>query len=138
MTSKFKNFPTVCISSDDFQTFFVFQFCIPVSVCKITPRCDRHVINSKVSEYNELIDEHFPNEDSLTVLPTIPLEASLLYKDNVHVSEKGLRQVSGIILSNLYRVLAPDSYKLKVVPIIKCTCTVFIDNFRNISTSSSI
>ena len=26
----------------------------------------------------------------------------------------------------------------KVVPIMKCTCTVFIDNFRNISTNSSI
>ena len=26
----------------------------------------------------------------------------------------------------------------KVVQIIKCTCTVFIDNFRNISTNSSI
>ena len=26
----------------------------------------------------------------------------------------------------------------KVVPIIKCTCTVFTDNFRNISTSSTI
>ena len=26
----------------------------------------------------------------------------------------------------------------KVVPIIKCTCTVFIDNFRNVSTNSSI
>ena len=26
----------------------------------------------------------------------------------------------------------------KVVPIIKCTCTVFIDNFRNISNNSSI
>ena len=27
---------------------------------------------------------------------------------------------------------------LKVVPIIKCICTVFTDNFRNISTNSSI
>ena len=26
----------------------------------------------------------------------------------------------------------------KVVPIIKCTCTVFIDNFRDISTNSLI
>ena len=26
----------------------------------------------------------------------------------------------------------------KVVQIIKCTCTVFIDNFKNISTNSSI
>ena len=29
-------------------------------------------------------------------------------------------------------------YDSKVVPIIKCTCIVFIDNFRNISTDSSI
>ena len=31
-----------------------------IFVCKITPCCDRHVINSKVSEYNKLLDEHFP------------------------------------------------------------------------------
>ena len=29
-------------------------------------------------------------------------------------------------------------FLVKVVPISKCTCTVFIDNFRNISTNSSI
>ena len=45
---------------------------------------------------------------------TAPLEASLLYKDNLHFSEKGLRQVSGIILSNFYQVLAPNSYKLRL------------------------
>ena len=61
-----------------------------IFVCKITPRCHRHVINNKISEYNGLIDEHFPSQDSLTVLPTIPLEASLLYKDNLHLSAKGL------------------------------------------------
>ena len=82
-----------------------------IFVCKITPRSDGHVINSKVSEYNELLDEHFSNQDSLTLLPTIPLEASLLYKDNLRLSAKGLRQVSGIILSNLYQVFAPNSYK---------------------------
>ena len=27
---------------------------------------------------------------------------------------------------------------IKVIKIIKCTCTVFIDNFRNISTNLSI
>ena len=82
-----------------------------IFVCKITPRCDQHVINSKVSEYNKLLDEHFSSQDSLTVLPTTPLETSLLYRDNLHLSVKGQRQVSGIILSNLYQVLAPDSYK---------------------------
>ena len=56
-----------------------------IFVCKITPRCDRHVINSKASEYNELLDEHLSN---LTVLPTIPLEAGLLYKDNLPLVRK--------------------------------------------------
>ena len=78
-----------------------------IFVCKISPRCDRHVINSKISEYNKLLDEHFSNQDSLTVL----LKGSLLYKDNLHLSAKGLRQISGIILSNLHQVLAPNSYK---------------------------
>ena len=59
-----------------------------IFVCKITPRCDRHVINSIVSEYNKLLDEHFSSQDSLTVLPTIPLEASLLYKDSLHLVRK--------------------------------------------------
>ena len=31
-------------------------------------------------------------------------------------------------------ILQSKQNKPKVVPIIKCTCTVFIDNFRNIST----
>ena len=79
-----------------------------IFVCKITPRCDRHVTKSKISEYNELLDEHFSNQDSLTV---IPLEASLLYKDNLHLNVKGIRHVSGIILSNLYQVLAPNSHR---------------------------
>ena len=34
--------------------------------------------------------------------------------------------------------IAPTAMYSKVVQIIKCTCTVFIDNFRNISTNSSI
>ena len=72
-----------------------------IFVCKISPRCDRHVINSKVSEYNELLDQHFSNQDNLTVLPTTPLEASLLYKDNLHLSKKGLLQLSRIILYNI-------------------------------------
>ena len=31
-----------------------------------------------------------------------------------------------------------SKHMIKVVQIIKCTCTVFIDNFRNISTNSSV
>ena len=40
----------------------------------------------------------------------------------------------------LVRRFASQSVQVttKVVQIIKCTCTVFIDNLRNISTSSSI
>ena len=38
----------------------------------------------------------------------------------------------------LGKTLEAVPYSTKVVQIIKCTCTVFIDNFRNISTNSSI
>ena len=79
-----------------------------IFVCKITPRCDRHVTNIKCLNTMNYHMNIFPTK---AVLPTIPLEASLLYKDNLQLSEKGLRQVSGIILSNLYQVLAPNSYK---------------------------
>ena len=30
-----------------------------IFVCKVNPCCDQHVINSKVYEYSELLDEHF-------------------------------------------------------------------------------
>ena len=78
-----------------------------IFVRKISPRCDQHVINTKVSEYNE----HFSNKDGITVLPTIPLEASLLSEDKLHLSEKGLCQASGITPSNLYQLFSPNSYK---------------------------
>ena len=43
-------------------------------------------------------------------------------------------------LSKLFtnEIFLLDLVKTKVVQIIKCTCTVFIDSFRNISTNSSI
>ena len=43
--------------------------------------------------------------------------------------------------SNTYILIQSSIYRIafsKVFPIIKCTCTVFIDNFRNISTNSSL
>ena len=35
------------------------------------------------------------------------------------------------------RYVIRTAYEIKVVQIIKCTCFVFIDNFRNISANSS-
>ena len=78
---------------------------------KIPPRSDHHRINSKVSHYNSLLVETLSNVDNVTIVETIPLESRLFYVDNLHLSKLGLRHVSGIILSSLYRVLAPDLYR---------------------------
>ena len=44
---------------------------------------------------------------------TIPLEARLFPTDNLYLNDEGLRQISGIILSVLYKVIAPDLYRPK-------------------------
>ena len=82
-----------------------------IFICKIPPRSDHHRINSKVSHYNSLLVETLSNVDNVTIVETIPLESRLFYVDNLH--KLGLRHVSGIILSSLYRVLAPDMYRPK-------------------------
>ena len=55
--------------------------------------------------------------------------------------DKLKHQVSEQYLSRDKFILSQDislMSRSKVVQIIKCTCTVFIDNFRNISTNASI
>ena len=84
-----------------------------VFICKIPLRSDHHRINSKVSHYNSLLVETLSNVDNVTIVETIPLESGLFYVDNLNLSKLGSRHVSGIILSSLYRVLAPDLYRPK-------------------------
>ena len=69
-----------------------------------------NVIGRKVSHYNSLLVETLSNVDNVTIVETIPFESRLFYVDNLHLSKLGLRHVSGMILSSLYRVLAPDLY----------------------------
>ena len=95
---------------DDIKSFNNVQ---RIFICKIPPRSDHHRINSKVSHYNSLLVETLSNVDNVTIVETIPLESRLFYVDNLHLSKLGLRHVSGIILSSLYRVLAPDLYRPK-------------------------
>ena len=57
-----------------------------------------------------------------------PNEASCF--DNTHFK----LAMTNVKLKTKVQVFMPT----KVVPIIKCTCIVFIDNFRKISTNSSI
>ena len=59
-----------------------------------------------------LVDE-LSNTDSIIMVETIPLEAKLFHTDNLHLNDEGLRQISGLILSALYRVIAPDMYRPK-------------------------
>ena len=79
--------------------------------CKIPPRFDFHNVNSKVTRYNVLLEEHFPDSDFVHVLDTVTPEFRHYHTDGLHLSQLGLRKVCSIILSKLYKVFAPDRYK---------------------------
>ena len=76
-------------------------------LCKLPPRSDHAVINRKVSEYNDLMSKHFAEYESVILIDTVPLEHGLFYKDGFHLSHTGLTKLCGIILSNLFKKLAP-------------------------------
>ena len=83
-----------------------------IFLCKIPHRFDSHVVNSKVVRFNELLHELFSDtEEFLTVVDTIPPEFKFYYEDGLHFSNVGLSKSCRILLSNLYRVLAPSNLK---------------------------
>ena len=43
-------------------------------LCKLPPRSDHAVIIRKVSEYNDLLSQHFAEYESVIVIDTVPLE----------------------------------------------------------------
>ena len=68
-------------------------------------------MNSKVTRYNVLLEEHFPDSDFVHVLDTVTPEFRHYHTDSLHLSQLWLRKVCSIILSKLYKVLAPDRSK---------------------------
>ena len=46
-------------------------------LCKLPPTSDRAVINRKVSEYNDLMSQHFAKYESVIVIDTVLLECDL-------------------------------------------------------------
>ena len=82
-----------------------------IFICKIPPRFDFHNVNSKVTRYNVLLEEQFPDSDFVHVLDTVTPEFRHYHTDGLHLSQLGLRKVCSIILSKLYKVLAPDCSK---------------------------
>ena len=77
-----------------------------IFLCKVPPRSDKHRVNSKISHFNNLLVDELSNADNVIIVETIPLEAKLFHTDNLHFNDEGLRQISGIILSVLYKVIA--------------------------------
>ena len=77
---------------------------------KIPHRSDFHVVNSKAVKFNELLHERFSDtEELITVInTTIPPEFKFYYEDGLHFSNVGLSKFCSILLSSLYRVLAPS------------------------------
>ena len=82
-----------------------------IFVCKIPPHLDSSKINDKVRMYNNKLCVRF--RDSIKIIECIPSEMQLFYKDGLHFSNLGLKRQSGIILSSLYDVLAPELKRKK-------------------------
>ena len=80
-----------------------------IFLCKIPHRFDFRVVNSKVVKFNELLLERFSDtEEFITVINTIPPEFKFYYEDGLHFSNVGLSKFCSVLLSSLYRVLAPS------------------------------
>ena len=82
-----------------------------VFLCKIPPRFDLHNVNIKVNQCNNISSEHFSDSEHISVIDKIPPEFRFYYIDGLNFSNLGLNKVCRIILSHLYKVLAPSSYK---------------------------
>ena len=76
-------------------------------LCKLSPRSDHAFVNRKVSDYNDLMSQHFAENESVIVIATVPLERDLSYNDDLHLTDTGLTELCGIILPNLFKKLAP-------------------------------
>ena len=86
-----------------------------ILLCKIPPRFDHHNINTKVCLFNELLVECFlDTEDFLMVVNTVQPEIKFYDQDGLHLSNVGIAKLCGIILSKLYKVLAPASHRSRV------------------------
>ena len=65
-----------------------------IFICKIPPRFDFHDVNSKVTRYNVLLEEHFPDSDFVHVLDTVTPEFRHYHTDGLHLSQLGLRSAA--------------------------------------------
>ena len=86
-----------------------------IVLCKIPKKFDHHNINTKVCLFNKLLAERFlDTEDFLTVVDTVQPEIKFYYEDGLHLSNLGIPKLCGIMLSKLYKILAPASHKSRV------------------------
>ena len=93
---------------DYMNEFQKFENIKTLFLCKLPPRSDHAVINRKVSDYDDLMSQHFAENESVIVIDTVPLEREVFYKDGLYLSDTGLTKLCGIILSNLFKKLAPQ------------------------------
>ena len=63
-------------------------------LCKLPPKSDHAVIHRKGSDYNDLMSQHFAENESVIVMDTVPLESDLSYKDGLHLSDTGLTKLN--------------------------------------------
>ena len=86
-----------------------------IFLCKIPQRFDHHNINTIVCLFNELLTERFlDTEDFLTVVDTVQPEIKFHYENGLHFSKFGISKLCGVILSKLYKILAPTIHRSRV------------------------
>ena len=106
--------PEVQIKELDYSVTVIKRFSSvgQIFLCKIPQRFDHHNINTKVCLFNELLVERsLDTEDFLTVVDAVQPEIKFHYEDGLHLSNLGISKLCGIILSKLYKILAPTSHR---------------------------
>ena len=83
-------------------------------MCKIPVIFDHHNIDTKVCLFNELLTECFLDTKDFLVVDTVQPEIKFYWEDGLHLSNFGISKLCGIILSKLYKILAPTSHKSHV------------------------
>ena len=113
---KFENIKTLFL--ENIKTLFL-ENIKTLFLCKLPPRSDHTVISRKVSEHNDLmialrmvliyndLMSQLAEYESVIVIDTVLLERDLFYKDGLHLCDTGLTKLCRIILSNLFKKLAP-------------------------------
>ena len=85
---------------------------ITFSCVRFQPDLIHTTLTPKSSRFNELLVERYlDTEEWITVIDTIPPEIRYHNHDGLHMSHLGVTKLCCIVMSNLYKIIAPMSHR---------------------------